>query len=110
MDELDLEFGVSINPHFIPEEKEGISKEGWGHRLDDGLIKYDIRTREYLYGPHNEIKMMLSGRYEDIKGFLEYVYGYIDYSCIYLWSAHVYDLVHYYKTQPRKNLEVWRLL
>lgn len=105
----DLEFGVSVNPRFIPEEKEGISMDGWTKRFDYGLEKYDLRTREVLRcGP--EDKFMLSGKYEDIKDFLKDVYGYVDYSCIYLWSAHTYDLIHLWKTSPRPDMNIWRCL
>ena len=107
--ELELDFGVSVNPKFIPEGKEGISPEGWERRFNQGLEDWDLRTREVLQF-RNETKFMLSGDYESIKGFLKDVYGYIDFSCIYIWNARCVDLINTWKCLPRPDLEIWRLL
>lgn len=105
----DLEFGVSINPNFIPNDKEGISDSGWLSRINSGLVKYNLRVREKLYCV-GDIKMMLCGTYDNIKEFLMDIYGYVDYSSIYLWDARCIGLVHYFKTRPRGDLEIWRCL
>ena len=106
---MELEFGVSVNPKFIPEGKEGISYDGWLRRISDGMNRYGVKLRESLAFLGDE-KMMLSGDYESIKGFLKDVYGYIDFSSIYIWNARCVDLINTWKCLPRPNLEIWRLL
>ena len=106
----EIKFGISINPEYVPEGREAEFKNKY---FMDYIMKilpeYNLKVMQTLRFM-GEYKLMLSGEYQDIKNFLQKEYGYVDYSCIYLWNARCVELINNWKTLPRPSLEMWRLL
>ena len=113
MEEEKLKFGITINPNYIPEGKEGISNEGWKNHLKLALDLFNGKIEKELSISCQvcEVKWFLSFQnLEDLKCFLKYIYGIVDYNEIYLWSYKMYDLFRYYESLPRPDLDIWRCL
>lgn len=111
--EENLKFGITINPNYIPENKEGISQEVWKKYLKWNLEFFNGEVEKELRITYQvcEVKWLLSfDKLEDLKDFIKEIYISVDYNEIYLWGYRIYDLIRYYESLPIQDLEIWRCL
>ena len=111
-----FDFCVSVNPDFISEDLEKryggkeICEEEFHSVFDQGLEKYDIRVREELRFMGSRKMILSTPKLEDLHEFLEEVYGYMDWSSIYLWNCRSVELINHWKSLPRGDVSIWRLI
>ena len=111
--EENLKFGITINPNYIPENKEGIQTNSWKDYLKSILKLYNGKIEKELGITCQvcEEKWLLSfDRLEDLKDFIKEIYISVDYNEIYLWGYRIYDLIRYYESLPIPDLDIWRCL
>lgn len=98
-----MDYGVTIMPD------KDVNRNEWLNKLSNSMKVHSVHTVEILTWLGNT-KFLLSGDYDGIKALLDDMYGYIDYSSIYLWDAKTYGLLNLWKTRPRGDYELWELI